>query len=124
MDINELKGIAVELKEFVASELLKLKSVTGANAVSFKAITAVVADVVKKLDEIKKKFTSLTDIQLHDLAVDAVLELLLFLLASRLGGVGKWLFTFAPLSVKRQFAGIIVDVIVSLLHRKPQEQVA
>ena len=120
MDVNELKSISADLQSFTSQELSELKTVTGANAVSLKTVASVVSAVVKKLDEVKKKFTSLTDIELHDLAVEAVLELLLFALSSRMGGVGKWLFLMVPLSAKRAIAGVIVDLVVSLLHKKPE----
>ena len=116
MTIQELEQVASDLKQFVGVEMGNLTLVTGVNKDSVKTVTRVVSDVVKKLDAVKLQFKDVTNEQLHDLAVDSVLELLMFLLSSRLGAVGRWLFLVIPLSIKRQIAGLIVDIVVSLVH--------
>jgi hypothetical protein len=117
MEVVDLKAIAADLKAFVDKEMVAVKSSSGVNNESLKIAVGVVSGVVKKLDEVKAKFQALTDEQMHELAVDAVLDLILYLLAARLGGIGKWLVVLIPAGTKRQIAGVIVDVCVALIHK-------
>jgi urease gamma subunit len=124
MTLEQLKATAKDLQVFVNGELAKVKTIDGLNFDSFKAVSAIIHDVIEIIDQTKVQFKDITNEQMQGLAVDAVYELLVNLLKARLGAVGKIAFALLPNSVIRSLCKLVVDLVVNAIHRTKDKVMA